>query len=101
EGRSKCGDNVGNGIGKSGGVPDGGVYDRGGGSGSEWEVDGNSALNRIIAALYPKGYVGLAGSGGDGICGSGDEYDVSGDGGGVGMASSLVTFVSGGSSIDV
>nr|GEZ62672.1 hypothetical protein [Tanacetum cinerariifolium] len=53
EGRSKGGDDVGNGIGKSGGVHDGGVSDR-----------------------------GLAGSGGDGICGSYDEYDVSGDGGG-------------------
>nr|GFD36233.1 hypothetical protein [Tanacetum cinerariifolium] len=54
EGRSKGGDDVGNGIGKRGGVPDNGVSDR-----------------------------GLAGSGGDGICGNGDEYDVSGDGGGV------------------
>nr|GEX25516.1 hypothetical protein [Tanacetum cinerariifolium] len=53
EGRSKGGDDVGNGIGKRGGVPDNGVSDR-----------------------------GLAGSGGDGICGNGDEYDVSGDGGG-------------------
>ncbi|GKD86947.1 hypothetical protein Tco_1358101, partial [Tanacetum coccineum] len=45
-----------NGIGKSGGVPnggvpDGGVLDRGGSSGSRWEVDGDSALNWIIAAL--------------------------------------------------
>ncbi|GKG01170.1 hypothetical protein Tco_0305875 [Tanacetum coccineum] len=56
EGRSKGGDDVGNGIGKSGGIPDGGVSD---GSipdrGSRWKVDGDSALNWIIAALYPKG----------------------------------------------
>ncbi|GJX78807.1 hypothetical protein Tco_0326956 [Tanacetum coccineum] len=60
EGRSKGGDDVGNGICKSGGIPNGGVSDgsipdRGGGSGSVWEVDGDSALNRIIAALYPNG----------------------------------------------
>ncbi|GKE22663.1 hypothetical protein Tco_1434175 [Tanacetum coccineum] len=85
EGRSKGGDDVGNGICKSGGVPNGGVSDGsipdrgakmyvdgakalimaidtlvcgstiGGGSGSVWEVDGDSALNRIIAALYPNG----------------------------------------------
>ncbi|GJR78329.1 hypothetical protein Tco_0149114 [Tanacetum coccineum] len=56
EGRSKGGDGVGNDIGRSGGVPDGGVFDgsitdRGDGSGSGWEVDGDSALNRIIAVL--------------------------------------------------
>ncbi|GKD02144.1 hypothetical protein Tco_1177118, partial [Tanacetum coccineum] len=50
EGRSKGGDDVGTGIGRSGGVPDRGVPDSSG-----WEVDGDSALNRIIAALYPKG----------------------------------------------
>ncbi|GJR70762.1 hypothetical protein Tco_0468506 [Tanacetum coccineum] len=54
-----------------------------------------------IAALYPKGKVGLAGSGGgdtgdgddtsrDGICGSGDEYDIIGDDGGVDMPRNLV-----------
>nr|GFB37933.1 hypothetical protein [Tanacetum cinerariifolium] len=37
-------------IGRSGGVPDGGVLD-----GSRWEVDGASALSMIIAALYPNG----------------------------------------------
>nr|GEX29698.1 hypothetical protein [Tanacetum cinerariifolium] len=51
EGRSKGGDDVGNGIGKSGGVPNGGVSDRCGGSGSGWEVDGDSALNWIISDL--------------------------------------------------
>ncbi|GJX22690.1 hypothetical protein Tco_0227135 [Tanacetum coccineum] len=79
----------------------------GGSSGSGWEVDGNLALNRIIAALYPNGRVGLAGSGGeydvsgddtgsggDGICGSSDEYDVSGDDGEVDMESSLSTSAS-------
>ncbi|GKF59966.1 hypothetical protein Tco_0176752, partial [Tanacetum coccineum] len=50
EGRSKGGDGVGNGIGKSGGVPNGGVLD-----GSRWEVDDVSALSRIIVDLYPKG----------------------------------------------
>ncbi|GKD69796.1 hypothetical protein Tco_1323886 [Tanacetum coccineum] len=50
KGRSKGGNRVGNGIGRSGGVPDGGVSDgsipdRGDGSGSGWEVDGDSALN--------------------------------------------------------
>ncbi|GKC35519.1 hypothetical protein Tco_1047903 [Tanacetum coccineum] len=66
KGRSKGGDDVDNGIGKSGGVPDGGVSDRGGGS-------------------------GLMGSGGDGICGSGDEYDVSGYGGGDGNGNVAAT----------
>nr|GEY77008.1 hypothetical protein [Tanacetum cinerariifolium] len=37
---------------------------------------------------------GLACSGEDGICGSGEEYGVSGDGGGVGKARSLSTFAS-------
>nr|GFC03724.1 hypothetical protein [Tanacetum cinerariifolium] len=54
---TRGGDGVGNGICKIG---DG------------WEVDGDSTLNWIIAAR-----------GGDGICGSGEEYAVSGDGGGV------------------
>ncbi|GKB69679.1 hypothetical protein Tco_0931091 [Tanacetum coccineum] len=66
EGSSKGGDDVGADIGRSGGVPDGGVPNggasnlvqesmMGGGNGSEWEVDGDSALNRIIAARYPNG----------------------------------------------
>ncbi|GJW41637.1 hypothetical protein Tco_0067482 [Tanacetum coccineum] len=33
-------------------------------------------------------------NGGDGICGSGDEYDVSGDGGGVDMARNMLTYAS-------
>ncbi|GJS84635.1 hypothetical protein Tco_0751176 [Tanacetum coccineum] len=86
EGRSKGGDDVGNGIGKSGGVPDGGVSDRGGGSDSGWGVDGNG---------------GDTDSGGDGIYGSGDEYDVSGDGGGVDMERSLSTSASDGNGIGV
>ncbi|GKG37958.1 hypothetical protein Tco_0457181, partial [Tanacetum coccineum] len=56
---SKDGNEVGSGIGKSGGVPDGGVFALvwesmicGGG---EWEVDGASALSRIMAALYSDG----------------------------------------------
>ncbi|GKG16761.1 hypothetical protein Tco_0361718, partial [Tanacetum coccineum] len=40
------------------------------------------------------------GSGGDGICGSGDEYDVSGDDGRVDMASSLSTSASDGNGSD-
>nr|GEZ63155.1 hypothetical protein [Tanacetum cinerariifolium] len=44
---------------------------------------------------------GLVGSGRDGICDSGDEYGVSGNGGGVGMASSLATSVSDGNDIGV
>ncbi|GKG56483.1 hypothetical protein Tco_0579807, partial [Tanacetum coccineum] len=36
-----------------------------------------------------RGNGGDTGSGEDGICGSGDKYDVSGNGGGDGMASSL------------
>ncbi|GJT25621.1 hypothetical protein Tco_0895558 [Tanacetum coccineum] len=87
EGNGKGNDDVGNGMGKIGGVLDGGGNDSG------WEVSGDSALSRIMAALLPKEWVGLAssgegdignggdaGSGGDGIWGSGDEYDVSGDG---------------------
>ncbi|GKB41365.1 hypothetical protein Tco_0886307 [Tanacetum coccineum] len=59
EGSSKDGDEVGSGMGKSGGVPDGGVSalvweSMICGSG-EWEVDGASALSRIMAALYPNG----------------------------------------------
>ncbi|GJY93610.1 hypothetical protein Tco_0509392 [Tanacetum coccineum] len=86
KGRSKGGDGVGNGIGKSGGVLDGGISDdsipdQGDGSGSGWEVDGDSALNQIIAAV-----------GGDGNYGSGDEYDVSGDGCRVDMARNMSTF---------
>ncbi|GKC73690.1 hypothetical protein Tco_1119573 [Tanacetum coccineum] len=59
KGSSKDGDEVGNGIGKSGGVPDGCVSalvweSMICGSG-EWEVDGASALSRIMAALYPNG----------------------------------------------
>ncbi|GKF15101.1 hypothetical protein Tco_0056563, partial [Tanacetum coccineum] len=50
EGKSKGGYGVGRGIGRSGGMPDGGVL-----NGSGWEIDGVSALSRIIAALYPKG----------------------------------------------
>ncbi|GJZ38370.1 hypothetical protein Tco_0584933 [Tanacetum coccineum] len=72
ESRCKGGDEVGSGMGKSGGVPDGGVPD---GSvsalvsesvicgGGEWEVDGASALSRIMAALYP--LVSRDNSGGD------------------------------------
>ncbi|GJQ95644.1 hypothetical protein Tco_0006783 [Tanacetum coccineum] len=58
---SKDGDEVGKGIGKIGGVPDGSVSDlvwesmMGGGNGSEWEVDGASALSQIIEARYPNG----------------------------------------------
>ncbi|GJX24980.1 hypothetical protein Tco_0231276 [Tanacetum coccineum] len=61
EGSSKDGDEVGKGIGKIGGVPDGSVSDlvwesmMGGGNGSEWEVDGASALSQIIEARYPNG----------------------------------------------
>ncbi|GKA87089.1 hypothetical protein Tco_0808800, partial [Tanacetum coccineum] len=59
EGRSKGGDYVGNGIGKSGGVPDGGVPggsvpDRGGGNGSgedKGNGGGDAVLNRIPSAL--------------------------------------------------
>ncbi|GKC32887.1 hypothetical protein Tco_1040181 [Tanacetum coccineum] len=72
EGRSKGGDDVGNSIGKSGGVPDGGIFDRGS---SEGDI-GNG---------------GDTGSGGEGVWGSGDEYDVSGDGGFDGKARSLST----------
>ncbi|GJZ80634.1 hypothetical protein Tco_0645628, partial [Tanacetum coccineum] len=57
----------------------------GDGSSSGWEVDGNSSLNRIIAAL------------GDSIWGSGDDNEESGDGSRVGMARSLATSVSKGS----
>ncbi|GKA47750.1 hypothetical protein Tco_0740708 [Tanacetum coccineum] len=92
-GRSKGGHDVGNGIGKSGGVPDGDVFDRGGGSDSGWELDGSSG-----------GDIGNGddtGSGGDGICSSGDEYDVSGDDGGVDMASSLTTSASEGNGTGV
>ncbi|GKD68034.1 hypothetical protein Tco_1322124, partial [Tanacetum coccineum] len=93
EGRSKGVNGVGNGIHRSGGVPDGGIPDGGVSDRDakiEWEVDGDSALNQIIAAL-----------GGDGICGSGDEYDVSGDGGGVDMARNLSTFAADGNRIGV
>ncbi|GKE26971.1 hypothetical protein Tco_1442355 [Tanacetum coccineum] len=64
EGSSKDGDEVGNGMGKSGGVPDGGVPDGGVSAlvwesmiygGGKWKVDGASALSRIMAALYPNG----------------------------------------------
>ncbi|GJW55849.1 hypothetical protein Tco_0099934 [Tanacetum coccineum] len=40
EGRSKGGDGVGSGMGRSGGVLDGGASYRGDRSGSGWEVDG-------------------------------------------------------------
>ncbi|GJY87403.1 putative reverse transcriptase domain-containing protein [Tanacetum coccineum] len=60
ESRCKDGDEVGSGMGKSSGVLDGGVPDGGVSAlvwesmifgGGEWEVDGASALSRIIAAL--------------------------------------------------
>ncbi|GJX80930.1 hypothetical protein Tco_0329079 [Tanacetum coccineum] len=84
-GSSKGGDDVGAGMGRSGCVPDGGVPNggasnlvresmMGGGNSSELEVDGSGGDTR---------------SGGDGICGSGDDNGVSGDGGGVGMARNL------------
>ncbi|GJY34841.1 hypothetical protein Tco_0419310 [Tanacetum coccineum] len=44
---------------------------------------------------------GDTGSGGDGICGSGDEYDVSGNDGGVDMSSTLSTSASDGNGIGV
>ncbi|GKG44313.1 hypothetical protein Tco_0485751, partial [Tanacetum coccineum] len=56
ESRCKGGDEVSSGMCKSGGVPDDGAFDLvwesmlGGGNGSEWEVDGASALSRIIAS---------------------------------------------------
>ncbi|GKG57220.1 hypothetical protein Tco_0584646, partial [Tanacetum coccineum] len=50
ESKSKGGDEVGKGIGRSGGVPDGGVL-----NGSGWEVNGVSALSQIITDLYHKG----------------------------------------------
>ncbi|GKD71011.1 hypothetical protein Tco_1325101, partial [Tanacetum coccineum] len=75
EGRSKGGDDVGNGIGKSGRVLGGGISDQGSGGGDIRNGD-------------------ATGSGGDGICGTGDEYDISGDGGGDGKARSLSTSTS-------
>ncbi|GJQ99779.1 hypothetical protein Tco_0522764 [Tanacetum coccineum] len=62
EGSIKGGDEVGAGIGKSGGVPDGGASD-------------------LVRESMMGG--GNTRSGGDGICGSGDDNGVSGDGGGV------------------
>ncbi|GKA89258.1 hypothetical protein Tco_0811070 [Tanacetum coccineum] len=69
-----------------------------------YEVDGAATLIMAIDALVcgriassGKGDIGNSndtGSGGDGIYGSGDEYDVSGDGGGDGMARSLSTSAS-------
>ncbi|GKD38460.1 hypothetical protein Tco_1258667 [Tanacetum coccineum] len=59
ESRCKGGYEVGSDMGKSCGVPDGGVPDGGVSAlvwesmicgGGEWEVDGASALSRIIAA---------------------------------------------------
>ncbi|GJY12670.1 hypothetical protein Tco_0381979 [Tanacetum coccineum] len=73
EGRSKGGDGVGKGIGRSGGVPHGGVLD-----GSRWEVDGS----------------------GNSIRGSGDDNEECGDGGRVGIARRLATSVSEGSDIE-
>ncbi|GJV96929.1 hypothetical protein Tco_1548506 [Tanacetum coccineum] len=71
EGTSKDGDEVDIGMGKSGGVPDGGVsalvWEGMICGDGEWEVDRASALSQIRAALYPNGYVGLA-SGGDDTC---------------------------------
>ncbi|GJR79264.1 hypothetical protein Tco_0150049 [Tanacetum coccineum] len=75
EGSSKDGDDVGAGIGRSGGVPDGGIL-----NGNGWKVDGVSTLSRIIAA-----------HGGEGIWGSGNDHGESGDGGGVGMDKSQIT----------
>ncbi|GKE95365.1 hypothetical protein Tco_1580220, partial [Tanacetum coccineum] len=60
ESRCKGGDEVGSGMGKSGGVLDGGVPNGGVSAlvwesmicgGGEWEVDGASALSWIIATL--------------------------------------------------
>ncbi|GJW18674.1 hypothetical protein Tco_0026110, partial [Tanacetum coccineum] len=55
KGSSKDGDDVGAGIGRSSSVPDGGVstlvWESMICGGSEWEVDGASALIWIIAAL--------------------------------------------------
>ncbi|GKG51878.1 hypothetical protein Tco_0544516, partial [Tanacetum coccineum] len=48
-------------------------------SGSRWEVDGASTLSRIIVDLYPKGSVGLAGSG-RGDKGTGDDTGSGGKG---------------------
>ncbi|GJV62501.1 hypothetical protein Tco_1473329 [Tanacetum coccineum] len=72
EGTSKDGDEVDIGMGKSGGVPDGGVsalvWEGMICGDGEWEVDRASALSQESgAALYPNGYVGLA-SGGDDTC---------------------------------
>ncbi|GJW17703.1 hypothetical protein Tco_0025139 [Tanacetum coccineum] len=75
EGKSKGGDDIGNGIGRSGGVPDGRVLD-----GSGWEVDGGSESQRISRTGCGGGdntsKGGDTGSGGDGICGSGDDSRV-------------------------
>ncbi|GKD35984.1 hypothetical protein Tco_1251493 [Tanacetum coccineum] len=79
EGSNKDGDEVGSGMGKSGGVLDGGVsalvWESMICGGGEWEVDGASALSRIMEAL-------------------GDDHGESGDGGGVGISRSLATFIS-------
>ncbi|GKF86514.1 hypothetical protein Tco_0254341, partial [Tanacetum coccineum] len=74
-------------------------------------VDGAAALIMDIDALVYGSTIGSGGgdigngddngNGEYGICGSGDEYDVSGDGGGVGMASSLSTSASDGNGIGV
>ncbi|GKE95317.1 hypothetical protein Tco_1580172, partial [Tanacetum coccineum] len=66
-GSNKGGDDVGASIGKSGGIPDGGVLDGSGGD---------------------------TGSGGDGICGSREGNRVSGDGGGVRIEINLSTSAS-------
>ncbi|GJW20200.1 hypothetical protein Tco_0030822 [Tanacetum coccineum] len=59
ESRCNCDDEVGSGMDKIGGVPDGGVPDDGVSAmvresmicgGGEWEVDGALALSRIIVA---------------------------------------------------
>ncbi|GKG03418.1 hypothetical protein Tco_0311054, partial [Tanacetum coccineum] len=68
EGSSKDGDDVGPGIGRSGGVPD-----------------------RVVSALV---WESMICGGGEWETGSGDDHRESGDGGGVGIARSLATSVS-------
>ncbi|GKG47157.1 hypothetical protein Tco_0504354 [Tanacetum coccineum] len=54
EGKGRGNDDVGNGMCKIGGIPDGGVLDRGGDNGSgedKGNGDGDAFLNRIPAAL--------------------------------------------------
>ncbi|GKG31688.1 hypothetical protein Tco_0426638 [Tanacetum coccineum] len=85
KGKGRGNDDVGNGIGKSGGVPDGGVSDRG----AKIYVDGAAALIMAIDALVCGSTIG-SGSGG------GWEVDVGETEAGSGCSSTGSTSSSGG-----